>query len=409
MKTQRLKHVAQIRISNVDKKISLEHPRIRLCNYTDVYYNERINSAIDFMNATASEDQQRVFGLQLGDIVLTKDSETASDIGVSALIAEEIPDLVCGYHLAILRPNPSRCLGPYLRWALAGTPARDQMSAAATGVTRFGLRADAIAGLKLAIPPLSEQLALATYLDRETARIDALVASKQRVVTLLEERFTILREDVIQSVPATAVKLGRFVTTISQGVSPRAESRQADAGEWGVLKLSAVKRGRFAPSEHKALPPDIQPNPTLVPQVGDVLVTRANTPQLVGDTCAVTDSVSRLMLSDLIYVLRLRSDLQPEYAAQALLTSDARRQLSSLARGTSQSMVKLRGEDVKNTTIPLPTPESQQSIVHTLNTARTEMDVVVLQLERSIALLKERRQSLITAAVTGQLDIPEAV
>jgi type I restriction enzyme, S subunit len=139
---ERLKHVADIRVSSVDKKTTAGDPEVRLCNYTDVYYNERITGALAFMAATATEDQRATFRLKQGDVVLTKDSETADDIGVSALVAEDVPDLVCGYHLAVVRARTGRTVGRYLRWVIASTVARQQMSAAATGVTRFGLRAE---------------------------------------------------------------------------------------------------------------------------------------------------------------------------------------------------------------------------------------------------------------------------
>lgn len=217
-----------------------------------------------------------------------------------------------------------------------------------------------------------------------------------------------LRGSVFSNVAASEVKLGRFVASIGQGVSPAAEARQVEDQEWGVLKLSAVKRGRFVPSEHKALPADFAPDPKMVPRTGDLLVTRANTPDLVGDVCAVTTPHPRLILCDLIYVLRLRPHLSSEYAAQALLTQSVRVQLSSVARGTSQSMVKLRAEDVKGITIRVPDLETQRSIVEKLNQAWANCALMVSRLHRSIDLLQERRQALITAAVTGQLDTPEA-
>ncbi len=258
------------------------------------------------------------------------------------------------------------------------------------------------------LPPLATQRAIAGYLDRETARIDALTAAKKRMVGLLEDRRNARRDDMLTNVGAPVIKLGRFVRSIGQGVSPQAEDRSVDEDEWGVLKLSAVKGGYFIPSEHKALPADVLPIPAMVPCPGDLLVTRANTPSLVGDACAVTVPAPRLMLCDLIYALRLTLDLDPEYAAHALLTRHARGQLSSTARGTSQSMVKLRGEDVKSVAIPIPPIVVQRSLVAALNRENRRIDAMAEALSVSITLLQERRQALITAAVTSELDIPGA-
>jgi type I restriction enzyme S subunit len=80
-KVDRLKRICQVFPSNVDKKSVDGETFIRLCNYTDVYYNETITKEMDFMPATASEDQIARFGLRAGDTLITKDSETADDIG----------------------------------------------------------------------------------------------------------------------------------------------------------------------------------------------------------------------------------------------------------------------------------------------------------------------------------------
>ena len=78
---------------------------VRLCNYTDVYHNEFITLHLDFMQASATVDEIAKFGLCVDDVIITKDSESWDDIGVPALVRETAPDLVCGYHLAVLRPR----------------------------------------------------------------------------------------------------------------------------------------------------------------------------------------------------------------------------------------------------------------------------------------------------------------
>ena len=89
-------------VSNVDKVPAENEVSVRLCNYTDVYNNEFITLALNFMQATASEDEIAKFGLLVDDVVITKDSESWDDIGVPALVRETANDLVCGYHLALL-------------------------------------------------------------------------------------------------------------------------------------------------------------------------------------------------------------------------------------------------------------------------------------------------------------------
>ena len=107
---KRLKSLATVRLSNVNKKSEEGQAAVGLCNYVDVYYNERIGSNVEFMAATASEDQIRRFSLRKSDVLITKDSESWTDIAVSAVVTEDIPGVLCGYHLAHIRPG-SNCDG----------------------------------------------------------------------------------------------------------------------------------------------------------------------------------------------------------------------------------------------------------------------------------------------------------
>ena len=101
-----LSSVAALRVSNVDKKSQSGERAARLCNYTDVYNNDYIKADMEFMRATAMLPEIDRFGLAVGDVIITKDSETPDDIGVPTVVDSTLPDLVCGYHLALLRPNP---------------------------------------------------------------------------------------------------------------------------------------------------------------------------------------------------------------------------------------------------------------------------------------------------------------
>jgi type I restriction enzyme S subunit len=190
-KVKRLKTVAAVQLSNVDKKSVEGQEPVKLCNYTDVYYNERITPDIEFMSATATRDQMRRFSLRAGDVLITKDSESWTDIAVPAVVVADLPEVLCGYHLAHVRPGGAY-VGAFLSRAFAAIGPRDQFQFAANGITRFGLGGDAIRTGLFAMPPAPEQRAIAAFLDRETARIDALVEKKDRLIELLQEQRTAL-------------------------------------------------------------------------------------------------------------------------------------------------------------------------------------------------------------------------
>jgi type I restriction enzyme S subunit len=136
---ERLHDVSEIRTSSVDKKSVEGQSAVKLCNYVDVYYNNKITYQIDFMPSTASANDIERFALYAGDVVFTKDSEDPFDIGIPTLIAEDIDDLVCGYHLSIVKPNKALLLGEYAYYALKSELSKFQFTLAANGVTRFGL------------------------------------------------------------------------------------------------------------------------------------------------------------------------------------------------------------------------------------------------------------------------------
>ena len=113
-KVKRLRFVAKYKNSNVDKKTYENQKQVRLCNYTDVYKNDFITNDMELMIATAKDDQIKKFRLLEGDVIITKDSETADDIASPALVIERLENVVCGYHLAIIRPNENKLLGEFL-------------------------------------------------------------------------------------------------------------------------------------------------------------------------------------------------------------------------------------------------------------------------------------------------------
>ena len=151
---RRLRTVAEMRVSNVDKHTKKGEFPVRLCNYVDVYKNERITQAMHFMSATASQDEIKRFRLERDDVLITKDSETWDDIGVPALVTESADDLLSGYHLALLRPF-KEMLGAYLARTLQNKKAAYQFHVRANGVTRYGLTHVGIQSILIPLPPPS--------------------------------------------------------------------------------------------------------------------------------------------------------------------------------------------------------------------------------------------------------------
>jgi type I restriction enzyme S subunit len=170
---KRLRNVAELRVSNIDKKSFDDEVPVRLCNYVDVYKNDVIHADIPFMQATASKAEIERFRLRTGDVIITKDSEDWKDIGVPAFVGTEADDLVCAYHLGLLRPIAGIIDGRFLFWHLLSPGVRWQFAIAANGVTRYGLSHGSIKELVLDVPDIAKQRAIASYLDAATARAES--------------------------------------------------------------------------------------------------------------------------------------------------------------------------------------------------------------------------------------------
>jgi len=161
----RLDAVADVLFSNVDKHTIEGEVPVRLCNYVDVYKNERITASLDFMEASAEPREIEKFQIRRGDVLVTKDSEEADDIAIPALVAEELPGVICGYHLALIRPRSKRITGDFLAWLHRSKQFRAQYEAKAVGVTRFGLSQYAFRAALIPVPPIVEQVRINAYLD----------------------------------------------------------------------------------------------------------------------------------------------------------------------------------------------------------------------------------------------------
>jgi type I restriction enzyme, S subunit len=172
----RLDAVADVLFSNVDKHTVEGESSVRLCNYVDVYKNEYITSALDFMEATAEEREIAKFQILKGDVLATKDSEEADDIAIPALVAEDLPGVICGYHLALIRPRSKRLTGEFLAWIHRSKQFRAQYEANAVGVTRFGLSQYAFRSTLIPVPPLEEQSRINEYLLLSCVALDGVAA-----------------------------------------------------------------------------------------------------------------------------------------------------------------------------------------------------------------------------------------
>ena len=193
---RKLKYVANCFPSNIDKHSKDDEKQIRLCNYIDVYKNDFITNEMNLMIATAKEEQIKKFTLLENDVIITKDSETADDIANPALVTEMLENVVCGYHLSVLRPY-KKLDGGYLFRALQCKPINVQFELTSFGVTRVGLGVNDMKSSKIPVPPKGEQKEIFTHIQKELDKIDKTISTIEKEIALVEEYKTALIAEAV--------------------------------------------------------------------------------------------------------------------------------------------------------------------------------------------------------------------
>lgn len=182
-----VKHVTDVRFSGVDKHSHDHEVPVRLCNYTDVYKNDRITDDMDLMRATATAGEIARLTLKAGDVIITKDSETPDDIAVPAWVPDGLPGVVCGYHLGLLRPEPGRIEGEFLFRAIGSARIAEQFHVLATGVTRFALGKHDVKNAVIPLPPIGEQKVICKWIADECKPLEEAILRAEDEIKLIRE------------------------------------------------------------------------------------------------------------------------------------------------------------------------------------------------------------------------------
>ncbi len=410
---KRLKQVCEVFPSNVDKKTYENETPVLLCNYTDVYYNENITPQIDFMAATASADQIKKFTLRGGDTIITKDSETADDIAIAAYVPQDMPGVICGYHLSMIRPREATC-GAFMKRLFDSIYVKSCCAVYANGLTRVGLGQYALDNLEMPFPPKSEQQTIAAFLDCETAKIDALITEQQRLIELLKEK----RQAVISHAITTG--LNPDVPMKDSGVEWLGEVPE----HWETVRLGALFKETAEPGndelpvlsvsihngvsdrefeddelERKVVRSEDRSKYKRV-KVGDLVYNMMRAWQGGFGTVVVPG-----MVSPAYVVARPTRQIRADFIEQLLRTQQAVEELRRNSRGVTDFRLRLYWSEFKPIKVALPSIKEQHDIMEFLDRETAKFDELTTEAERAINFLQEHRMALISAAVTGKIDV----
>lgn len=393
---EKLKFNASVQFSNVDKKSEEGEVPVRLCNYVDVYYNDFITPEIDFMEATASSEEINKFQVKVGDVLVTKDSEEWNDIAIPAFVISDLPNVICGYHLAQIRPNNKFVEGKYLFYYLAAYRTNYQFKIEATGITRYGLGNYALSNSLVVLPSKEEQIAIANFLDRKTAQIDELIAKKERMIELLKEE----RSAVINH-------------AVTRGLDPNVEMKDSGIDwlgripkHWEIKKLKFVVKLKSGESISSDL---IQEHDDYPVYGGNGLrgytnsCTHEGDYVLIGRQGALCGNINyangKFWASEHAVVVTMLSQGNYFWLGELLRAMN----LNQYSQSAAQPGLAV--ENIQNVYVPFPAVVEQKRIAMFLREKTEQIDAQLACEKKSIELLKEFRTALISEVVTGKINV----
>ncbi|EPC4024047.1 TPA: restriction endonuclease subunit S [Enterobacter kobei] len=282
------------------------------------------------------------------------------------------------------------------------------------------------------IPELAddESNAIACFLDHETAKIDNLIEKQQQLIKLLKEkRQAVISHAVTKGlnpdvpmkdsgvewfgeVPAhwVVMHMRHAIVRIEQGKSPECEARNAEENEWGVLKSGCVNSGLFNEKEHKALPPSIIPNIEYEVHPGDLIMSRASgSVDLIGSMAFVYNCRTKLLLSDKTFRVIPTKKIASEFLSHLMGSLPMRNQIKLAINGAEGLANNITKESIKSFYMVAPSFSEQIEIASFITGKNKIFDLLETKLNNSIKLLQERRTALISATVTGKIDVRDWV
>ena len=368
------------------------------------------------MNFEPSEQDR--FSLKHGDILITEGSGSLSAVGASAVWNDEIDGIVC-FQNTLLRLRPKGSTDPrFLAWWCRYAYADGLFAQVATGANIFHISADRVRSLRMQYVALTEQRAIADYLDIETGRIDALISKKRRMIELLEERVgSIIFDGVtdrltssgictipsgidwLGSIPAHfgtpwlgafhTAQLGKMLNAAAASGPEQYLYIKNTNVQWDCFNLEDLPSMSFDAEDRRRC--QLRPGDLLVCEGGEV------------GRSAVWDQQSQIYFQKALHRVRPLTENVPRFLMYCLWAAANLNVFS--VEGNQATIVHLTGEKLRSHRFPWPPLEEQKRIVSIIDSQRGRIDRAVTSMELQIERLAERRQALITAAVTGELAV----
>ncbi|MEY6434236.1 restriction endonuclease subunit S, partial [Thioalkalicoccus limnaeus] len=351
------------------------------------------------------------------------DSEGWDDIGIPALVTEDMPDVLCGYHLSVFEPG-AELDGGFLAWLCRSEPLNDQFKLAANGVTRFGLGQYPMKNAFIALPPVDTQQRIARFLDEKTARIDGLIEKKRALLDrLAEKRQALITRAVTKGLNPDAPMKPSGIDWLGD-IPAHWEVRQLrrlvedgiglQMGPFGgmLTNLPDYETGFKLYGQENTISGDFSRGSRWVEEEryeelkryellpGDLVITRKGS---LGNCRRVPEKIlPGIADSDTIRIRPNKLRLMPAWALTLLHEAQfVSEQITAERRGAILS--GLNTTVVGSLIFTVPPLAEQGELMDSLDAILSPIGAIAERLRKTIDKLVEYRAAIITAAVTGKI------
>lgn len=413
----RIKDIAKVNYSNIDKKSYENESEILLCNYTDVYKNEFITKNVEFMKATASKEQIKKFKIKRGDVLFTKDSESFDDNANPCIVMDSFDDVVCGYHLA--HATPKKMLsGEFLFRVFQSSNYNYHFAVNSKGITRVGLGISSVNDAFVFLPDIDVQTEIANYLDTKTQKID-------KEISILEQKIEKYKE----------LKQTLITETVLRGLDKNVELQECDSEwignipkHWGTDRLKNIFNERVGKNLSVKTGEPVTSNILSVMKdrgvinhrdkgnVGNKMSENISNYKLVYPDDIVVNKMNVMIgsvgiskefgaLSVVYIILITKKDSYAKYYDYFFRMKAFQRSLRRIATGILEIREAVNMTLFMQEIMTKPPYDEQVKIANYLDEKTSKIDLIVQTIGKKIEVLKEFRKTLINDVVTGKVKV----
>ena len=328
--------------------------------------------------------------------------------------------IITSAYLAV-QPDKNKVVPRFVLYLLKAYDYRQVFHGLGSGI-RKTLKYQDFKKIKIVAQSLAEQEAIVAYLDFQCEQIDCIIFdAKASIEEYKSWKASIIYEAVtkgldpnvkmkdsgikwIGDIPHSwdVLRLKYVIASIESGVSVNTSQSAAEEGKIGVLKTSSVSKYSFRPEENKEVNLEELDRISCPVRANAIIVSRMNTPELVGACGYVEQDYPNLFLPDRLWQVHFLNSVVVKYIWYYLSSNYIRNYYSSLSSGTSSSMQNISQGQFENARLLLPPPEVQRDIVEFLDKKCATLDSLVAEKESLIADLEAYKKSLIFEVVTGK-------